>query len=196
MGLLFIASFILINESRGILLSFLEDGEPIPPEYGDLLFVLGGGLRPKVTLGFSTEERLELAIQLYRQKARPILVSDGSLYTHSPAIPYFRQYLIRNGVDPNHILFEGKSQNTFQNMVFGLDIIRRKGYKHIIACTSPYHQSRVKMLGRKLHFPDFRVAYMAKSEIRSSSGIRQWVRNLRLIAREYVAILRLKLFQH
>lgn len=174
----------------------LDVGEEISPEYGDVILVLGGGLRPNLALGYSTEERLKLAVSLYRRTPRHLLVTDGSLYRRSPAVPRLRQWLIRRGVLPQHIVFEGRSQNTWENLSNGLEILQRRGFRQVIACTSPYHQARVKLIMRYLGYPDFRIARMRESEIRSDSGIRQLMRNLRLIVREYFAILHFYLFRH
>jgi len=173
----------------------LEAGECVPADYGDVILVLGGGLRPNLNFGYSTAERLKLAVSLYRQNSRAIIVSDGSLYRGSPAVPVMKTWLTRQGVAPEHIILEGRSQNTLQNLTHGLALVRSRGFQQVIACTSPYHQARVKMLMQHLDYPDFRIARMDESEIRFHSGVRQWLRNLRLIAREYLAILRFRLFR-
>ena len=175
------------------LLNPLEAGEEIPLEYGDVILVLGGGLRPKLHLGFSTEERLEAAVSLYHQRARTILVSDGSLYASSPAVPRLLAWLADRGVPPGHVILEGRSQNTRENLVNGLTLIRKNGKTQVIACTSPYHKTRVKLLMTQLGYRDFKIARMVRSEIRSNSGAGQWFRNMRLILREYLAILRFHL---
>ena len=61
-------------------------GEKISDDYGSVILVLGGGLRKGLKLGFSTRERVLLAMALYRTKKQKIIVSDGSLYKGSKAI--------------------------------------------------------------------------------------------------------------
>lgn len=174
-------------------LESLEAGEPIPADYGDVILVLGGGLRPKLNFGYSTAERLKLAVSLYRQTPRCVIVSDGSLYRGSPAVPLMKNWLIKQGIAPEHIILEGRSQNTMENLTHGLELMKSSGFQQVIACTSPYHQARVKMIMQHLGYNDFRIARMRTSEIRSNSGVRQWLRNLRLLTREYLAILRFRL---
>jgi len=173
-------------------LDTLEVGEAIPADYGDVILVLGGGLRPKLNFGFSTAERLNLAVALYRQRQRIIIVSDGSLYEDSPAVPRLVAWLTTQGVDPDHVVLEGKSQNTRENLVNGLSLTRKMGMRQgqVIACTSPYHQARVKLIMRQLGYGDFRIAHMPVSEVRSNAAIDKWLRNMRLVLREYLAILR------
>jgi len=182
--------FILVGCSNEWLLKPLEAGVDISPEYGDVILVLGGGLRPKLHLGYSTEERLRLAVSLYHQRTRTILISDGSLYRKSPAIPRLLTWLAGRGVPPGDVLLEGHSQNTRENLVNCLAMIRESGYEQVIACTSPYHQARVKLIMKQIGYRDFKIARMIHSEIRFDSGAGQWFRNLRLIWWEYLAILR------
>ncbi|MBN1195837.1 MAG: YdcF family protein [Candidatus Aminicenantes bacterium] len=174
-------------------LESLEAGESVPADYGDVILVLGGGLRPKLNFGYSTAERLKLAVALYRQTPRSVIVSDGSLYRGSPAVPVMKNWLTHQGIAPEHIILEGRSQNTMENLTHGLELVNSLGFRQVIACTSPYHQARVKMIMRHLGYNDFRIARMHTSEIRLNSGVRQWLRNLRLLAREYLAILRFRL---
>lgn len=185
-----VLAFTLMGCENAWLLKPLESGVEIPPGYGDVLLVLGGGLRPRLHLGYSTEERLDLAVSLYHQQARTIIISDGSLYKSSPAVPRLLAWLAERGVSPRHVLLEGRSQNTRENLVNCLAMIRETGNEQVIACTSPYHQARVKLIMKQLGYRDFKIARMERSEIRSDTGAGQWFRNVRLILWEYLAILR------
>ncbi len=173
----------------------LDVGEPIKPDYGDAILVLGGGLRPKVEIGYSTQERLDLAIELYNSKKRALIVSDGSLYRRSPAIEIITDYLTARGVEAEDIYLEGKSQTTFDNFIFSKKIIDENGFREIIVCTSPYHQRRSRLIMHYLKFVDFKIARMEQSEIYQADNIPQRWRNLRLIFREYFAVLKFKLLK-
>jgi uncharacterized SAM-binding protein YcdF (DUF218 family) len=195
LGIIVIALLIGLTSFYKIFLYPLDIGEAIPAGYGDAILVLGGGLRPKVEIGYSTQERLDLAIELYRQRKRPVIVSDGSLYRRSPAIEIIAKYLTDRGVESTDIILEGKSQTTFDNFYFSKKIIDARGFKQIIVCTSPYHQRRSRLIMHYVKFGDFKLARMGRSEIYQAGTITQRWRNLRLILREYVAVIKFKLLK-
>lgn len=176
-----------------IFLKPLNVGIEIDREYGDVILVLGGGLRPRVEFGFSTKERLELAVEIFIQRNRPILLSDGSLYKNSPAIGKMKDFFRKNNVSEEYLFFEGKSQNTYESCINSKKIIEDKKMKEVIVCTSPYHQKRSRMILNRLDFQNFKIARMEKSEIFNARTIKQRMRNLKLIIREYFAILKFSL---
>jgi uncharacterized SAM-binding protein YcdF (DUF218 family) len=118
-ALLFFTNFYLI------FLGPLEEGLEVDSNYGDVILVLGGGLRKGREIGFSTEERLLLAIELYKQKKRMIIVSDGSLYPRSPAIKKITDFLTKNGVEKEYIHLEGKSQTTFDSFYYTQEMLEK-----------------------------------------------------------------------
>jgi len=193
--LIICAGVMILSNIYKIFLTPLDIGQEIHTDYGDAILILGGGLRPQLVIGFSTEERLNLAVGLYHQKQRSIILSDGSLYRGSPAIKKIKQYLLKRQVDESHIFFEGKSQNTFESCKNSLNIIKKQDFKSIIICTSPYHQKRSQMILNYLGYEDFRIAEMSISEVYRARSIKQRLRNIRLIFRDYVAILKFLLFK-
>ncbi|UCH97737.1 MAG: YdcF family protein [Candidatus Aminicenantes bacterium] len=178
-----------------IFLGPLEIGRDVDGDYGDVILVLGGGLRKGREIGYSTEERLLLAVELFRQKKRMIIVSDGSLYRRSPAIKKITDFLIKNGVEKTYIHLEGKSQTTFDSFYYTQKMLEKMKSKEVIVCTSPYHQERAQMILHHLKLKNFKIARMKHSEIYQASTIQQRLRNLWLISREYLAILKFKIFK-
>lgn len=173
----------------------LDAGEKINKDFGDMILVLGGGLKRGYEIGFSTEERLNLAVKLYNQKKRVIVISDGSLYKGSPAIKKFINFLLNKGVEREHIKYEGKSQTTYDNIVYARGLLARGEFKQIIVCTSPYHQRRSAMILSHLKIKNFKIAIMKESEIYHPGTIKQRLRNIRLVFREYSGILKFKLLK-
>jgi uncharacterized SAM-binding protein YcdF (DUF218 family) len=188
-ALLFFTNFYLI------FLGPLEEGLEVDSNYGDVILVLGGGLRKGREIGFSTEERLLLAIELYKQKKRMIIVSDGSLYPRSPAIKKITDFLTKNGVEKEYIHLEGKSQTTFDSFYYTQEMLEKMKSQEVIVCTSPYHQVRAQMILDHLKLNNFKIARMTNSEIYQSRTIKQRLRNSWLIFREYMAILKFKIFK-
>jgi SanA protein len=188
-ALLFFTNFYMI------FLGPLEKGLDVDNNYGDVILVLGGGLRKGREIGFSTEERLLLAIELYKQKKRMIIVSDGSLYPRSPAIKKITNFLTKNGVEKEYIHLEGKSQTTFDSFYYTQEMLEKMKSQEVIVCTSPYHQERAQMILDHLKLNNFKIARMTNSEIYQSRTIKQRLRNSWLIFREYMAILKFKIFK-
>jgi len=178
-----------------IFLPPLEAGADVDGTYGDVILVLGGGLKKGRQIGFSTEERLRLAAQLYKEKQRIILISGGSLYRGSPAIKKITDFLVLLGVKLADIRFEGKSQTTFDNFAYTRKMINDMNAKEIIVCTSPYHQERAQMMLEYLKFGNFKIVRMTQSEIYQADSLTQRLRNMKLIFREYMAIIKFKVFK-
>lgn len=178
-----------------IFLGPLENGVDLDDDYGDVILVLGGGLRKGSEIGYSTEERLYLAVELFKQKKRMIIVSDGSLYRRSPAIKKITDFLIKNGVEKEYIHLEGKSQTTFDSFFYTQQIIKELKSREVIVCTSPYHQERAQIILNYLKLEKFKIARMKHSEIYHAHSIKQRLRNSWLIFREYMAILKFKILK-
>lgn len=192
---LLLTAVVLFTNVYLVILGPLQAGTRIDSNYGDVILVLGGGLRKGREIGYSTEERLLLAVQLFKQKNRPIIISGGSLYRGSPAIKKVTDFLEQRGVKKEFVRFEGKSQTTYDNFFNSRKLINEMKSKEVIVCTSPYHQGRAKMILEYLEFNNFKIAYMEQSEIYQAHSLCQRLRNLRLILREYLAILKFKIFK-
>lgn len=192
--LAFIALF-LFTDIYTLFLKPLDTGIEIESPYGDVILVLGGGLKKGRELGYSTEERLKLTVDLFKQKKRTIIVSGGSLYKGSPAIKMISDYFQEHGVDPAYVQFEGKSQTTYDNFIYTSEMINRMKFKEVIVSTSPYHHRRSRMMLSYLGFHNFKISRMKRSEIYQADSIRQRLRNMKLIFREYLAILKFKIFK-
>jgi uncharacterized SAM-binding protein YcdF (DUF218 family) len=173
----------------------LKAGAEVDGNYGDVILVLGGGLRKGREIGYSTEERLLLAAELFNRKKRTVIISGGSMYRGSPAIKKITDFLVRHGVDKEYIRFEGKSQTTFDNFVYTRKMIEEMKSKEIIVCTSPYHQWRARMILDYLGVENFRIAKMERSEVYQAHSVKQRLRNMKLVFREYLAILKFKIFK-
>lgn len=190
----FIAIF-LFTDIYLVFLGPLDVGVDVGDGYGDVILVLGGGLKKGRELGFSTEERLNLAVELFKRKERPIIISGGSLYRGSPARKKIRDYFIVRGVAGRYIEFEGKSQTTFDNFFYTHEMIDNKKFKEIIVSTSPYHQRRSRIILSYMGFANVKISKMERSEVYQAGSIGQRLRNMKLIFREYLAILKFKIFK-
>lgn len=190
-----IIGLFLLTNIYLVFLMPLDVGIDVDSRYGDAILVLGGGLKKGRELGYSTEERLKLAVLLFMQKERTIIVSGGSLYKGSPAIEKIKAFFSMYGIDEKFIKFEGRSQTTYDNFYYSNQLINEMKLKEVIVSTSPYHQKRSQMILAYLGFSNFKICRMTASEIYHARSIKQRLRNLKLIFREYLAIIKFKIFK-
>jgi len=193
--LIFIFLLFILTDIYLLLLKPLDSGMDVNDNTGDIMLVLGGGLKSGNKIGVSTAERLEKAVELYNVKKMKILVSDGSLYKKSPALQMFREYMIGKGIEPEHILFEGRSQTTYENFIYTKNMLANEKPLDVLVITSPYHQTRSSVIMKYLKLDNYRVVQMDRSEIYQAGSIKQRFRNLRLIIREYFGLLKFKILR-
>jgi uncharacterized SAM-binding protein YcdF (DUF218 family) len=111
----------------------LEDRFPRPqtlPEHVDGIIVLGGAIDPIVTEKRSipslnsAAERMTEFLRLARQYPEARLVFSGGSGRLSFNLPSFteadaaRLFFVQQGLDARRILFENKSRNTYENVIF------------------------------------------------------------------------------
>lgn len=192
---LFMFLLFILTDVYLLLLKPLDTGVEITKNQGDIMLVLGGGLKSGNKIGVSTAERLEKAVQLYQVKEMKIIVSDGSLYRKSPAIKMFKEYLVGKGIKPEHILFEGKSQTTYENFIYTKNMLINEKSKAVLVITSPYHQKRSSIIMKYLNLNNYKVIKVDKSEVYQADSIRQRIRSLRLIIREYFGLLKFRILR-
>jgi uncharacterized SAM-binding protein YcdF (DUF218 family) len=104
-----------------------------------------GGLIPFSTINESMFRRLDEAWRLYRIQPKPIIVSGGHVNPFTPAKnenKIARDYLIRWGVPPRHVLGEGGSRDTFESAVEVQKLLVKNGYKRYLLVTSAAHMPR------------------------------------------------------
>ncbi|HLP45513.1 MAG TPA: YdcF family protein [Candidatus Kapabacteria bacterium] len=184
----------LFTDMYLLFLEPLDTGITVNGDYGDVILVPGGGTK-RGELGYSTEERLLLAVDLFKQKKRTIIVSGGSAYKGSPAVKRYLVFFSRYNIRKEYLRFEGRSQTTYDNFFNSHKMIDDMKLQEIIVCTSPYHQRRSQMIISYLGLTNFKIAKMKTSEIYQARNISQRLRNIWLITREYLAILKFKVFK-
>lgn len=194
MVLLIVGGIFLFTDIYLLFLNPLDIGTEVDINYGDVILVPGGGSK-KGELGTSTEERLLLAVELFKQKKRIIIVSGGSAYKGSPAIKRYMAFFSKYGIGKQYLRFEGRSQTTYDNFYNSQKMIAEMKLKEVIIATSPYHQRRSQMILSYLGISGFKIAQMKTSEVYRAESISQRLRNIWLISREYLAIVKFKIFK-
>ncbi|MDQ1355542.1 MAG: hypothetical protein QG657_5852 [Acidobacteriota bacterium] len=192
--LLLMGGIFLFTDIYLLFLDPLDVGREIDANYGDAILVPGGGSK-RGELGNSTEERLLLAVELFKQKKRIIIVSGGSAYKGSPAVLRYMAFFSKYGIGKEYLRFEGRSQTTYDNFSNTQTMISEMKLKEVIIATSPYHQRRSQMILYYLGLKNYKIARMKASEVYQAKNTAQRMRNIWLISREYLAILKFKLFK-
>ena len=113
-----------------------------PEEHAQVGIVLGAALwnqQPSPAL----TERLELALELYRQGKVDYLILSGGLGNNGiTEAEGMKNYLVERGVSPAHFFLEDRSSNTRENLLFSAQIIERMQFKKITIITHDYHMVR------------------------------------------------------
>jgi uncharacterized SAM-binding protein YcdF (DUF218 family) len=113
----------------------------------DVILVLGAAEyngRPSPVL----RARLDHAIELYRQKLAPRILTTGG----AGGDPVFtegdvgRSYLMSRGVPSEAIIVENEGESTVYSVAFAGEIINRMGLRSAIVVSDGYHIYRVKKM--------------------------------------------------
>ncbi|HXG53608.1 MAG TPA: YdcF family protein [candidate division Zixibacteria bacterium] len=124
--------------------------------YQAIVVLTGGilpaeGLIPFPTLEESMFRRLDEAWRLYRISPKPVIVSGGHVNPFTAPKnenQIARDYLIRWGVTPDHVIGEGQSRDTFESAVAVGKLLRERGWKRYLLVTSAVHMPRSMLVFR------------------------------------------------
>ncbi len=128
----------------------------------DGILILSGATSPRLSKEYNqihlngSVERLTESIQLIRKypKAKVIFSGgSGSIYdqklTHADVA---REFFKQMGVDTSKIIFESKSRNTYENILYSKKIINPVSNENWLVVTSAFHMTRVINIGEQLNW--------------------------------------------
>ncbi|MFC4597962.1 SanA/YdcF family protein [Cohnella hongkongensis] len=133
------------------------DGKPIPSDVG---IVLGARLwndAPSPGL----KERLDLAIELYRQGAFEHFIVTGGLDDGGATLTEaegMRNYLVAQGVPSSAIRMDTLSRSTYENLVYARDIMESHEWRTAVIVTHRYHGSRAADIARTIGLSPVQVS--------------------------------------
>ena len=143
----------------------LDDGLP-----GDCIFVFGSS--------FYIDERVNLAVKLYKKNRAPyILFSGGSGRNGVVAeAKLMRDKAIELGVPKKAILLDVLSNNTSENILASLLVLERKfllkNIKRLIIVSSPFHIRRISLtIGR--YMPKW-IKFSYCYDTNSKASLKNW----------------------
>ena len=159
------------------------------PQKADVIMALGGGVGESGKVGQGYEERVALAVKLYKSGlAGKIVYSSGYKYIMKEA-EVMKALSIFMGVSADDILLDDTSANTYDMVMRFKRLAEKGGWRSAILVSSPYHMRRLKMLCEKrlgglniYYVPVEQSTFYGRSSTVSLSQIRG-------IAQEYLAIL-------
>ncbi|MDU4883371.1 YdcF family protein [uncultured Clostridium sp.] len=152
----------------------------------DYLVVLGAGLRGR-SISASLLYRLETALDFHDMYPDlKIVVSggqgEGEDMTEALAM---RNFLVDNGVNPNLIIMEDKSTNTYENFLYTKNVLEEETVKEdftITIISNNFHMYRAKFLAKEVGFNTY--GYPAPSH--KASALVFYVREFFGVIKAYI----------
>lgn len=127
-----------------------------PDGDGQAIVVLASNVLPpfmgsaSLLPGEETYVRSEYAVWLYKNwRALPILACGGVMDTPQPFAAPMRHIFAMEGVPPSMIWTEERSRSTYENALYGAQILRNKNISRIVLVTDAYHMRRAELCFRK-----------------------------------------------
>lgn len=111
----------------------------------DVIIVLGNYLCDDGSLSLINRERCFHALELLKTRnSALLLLSGGKANTLAPQseAEAMRQYFLLNGVSDDIIITESQSKNTFENVKFCMEIIKKIDFSELFLVSSSYHINR------------------------------------------------------
>ncbi len=180
--------FFTFNNRLEFTEEMLSRGQYIPQEFGSMLFVPGSGCNP----GVGTQERLDLAASLYRDKVRQIVISEGICPVKEQ--DRFRAYLKDSlGVKLKHVVWIPRGTSTEENAEDCALYCKENGIQEFILCTSSFHQARMQLYLKREDVAEFKVAEMPENLKRYNYTEPYKSRSGKMLTREFLAFLKAKL---
>ena len=120
------------------------------PDKSDCIVVFAGGVGESGRFGQGYEERVERAVELYKNGyAQNLVFSSGYMYLFKEPL-VMKALAVSLGVPQEKIITEEKASNTFENVLYSKEILERYGWNKILLVSSPYHMLRTKLIFSKI----------------------------------------------
>lgn len=119
------------------------------PQKAEAIVVFGGGVGESGKAEQGYEERVNYAVNLYKQGyARHLIFSSGYMFIFKEPVK-MKALAISLGVPEEAIILEDKAANTYENVRFSRNILGKNNWKNILLVSSPYHMRRVSLVFNK-----------------------------------------------
>jgi uncharacterized SAM-binding protein YcdF (DUF218 family) len=138
----------------------------------EAIIVLGFDLTSKEKLARRAVARLDIAHELWKNKAAPKIVVSGRHSLSKPKIPsrtqaeVMKKYLVKKDVPADDILLEDLSLDTIGNAYFTkIKVVIPNKWEKIIVVTSETHLPRAEETFGHIYGPDFDIQAVAAPEV-------------------------------
>ncbi len=141
------------------------------PKNIDGILILSGATNPvlteehkKISLGGSVERLFESILLIKKYPNAKVIFSGGSGLITNQKLTHAKvakEFFENFGIDTNKIIFESKSRNTYENILFSKKLIKPKDNENWLLVTSAMHMTRSEGIAKKLdwHIIPYPVDY-------------------------------------
>lgn len=116
----------------------------------DCIIILGAAVwdgKPSPAL----RERLDIAVEAYRQGLAPTIIATGGVGGDEPSeAETMKRYLVEKGIGEDAILLEDKSHSTMENLRNSQELMKEKGFRTAVIVTHGFHAYRASLMARSL----------------------------------------------
>lgn len=120
-----------------------------PPEQADAIVVLAGGVGESGQAGGGYQERVQQAVELYRQGFAPRMIFESGYVFAFREAEIMRDLALSLGVPSSAIVLETKGVNTQDQIARVHKLLRQAQWRKILLVSSPYHMRRALGVWRK-----------------------------------------------
>ncbi|MFD1427905.1 uncharacterized SAM-binding protein YcdF (DUF218 family) [Kroppenstedtia sanguinis] len=125
------------------------DGKKFQPIPRQGAIVLGASLKNRQPSP-ALKERLDQALELYRQGLAPLLIlSGGSPQGATPEARVMKEYLVQQGVQESDLILEDRSTNTAENLAYSKEALSSHGIWDVYLVTHDFHMYRAIRCARR-----------------------------------------------
>ncbi len=127
----------------------------------DVIIVLGQSLNPDGSAARTLVNRLQTAARCHHELTVPIVCTGGDPAGTGITEAQSMARLLHAHVSPHSVLLEDKSNTTFENAKFCLDMLRPRGWSKWALVTSDFHLPRALVIFESVCGPDVTLVGVA-----------------------------------
>lgn len=153
----------------------------------DSIIVLGAQVKEDGTLSNQLLLRLTRALEAYMQKPS-LIVTSGAKGADEPIEEgvAMREWLLKSGINPEHIISETQSRSTIENIKNSYEIIKQHNKSRPVIVTSDYHLPRALQIASDLSINAQGIASPTKSEYWLKNHAREVLSWAKYLANKYI----------
>jgi uncharacterized SAM-binding protein YcdF (DUF218 family) len=132
----------------------IKDNPPVDPG----CFVIPSyALKDRALPTMPTRAQIELALEWWKRfpHAKLIMSTGDNQGLGIPNSTVMAEYAMRLGLPREHIIEENRSRNTYQNLLYSMEIIKRENLQQPTLVTLDLYTRRAVATARKLGWKDF-----------------------------------------